>query len=373
MQQIVLENRNPYDAFKVFFLERKIKRPLFVHGNSFLQTDLYKIIRQLHTEEIIHLAEFSAFSPNPSYEEVKAGVSVYRNGYCDGIIAAGGGSCMDVAKCIKLFANLEEGSDYLKQEWNPDMIPILAIPTTSGSGSEATRYAVIYREGEKQSVTSESCIPDAVYFDAGLLLTLPTYQKKATMLDALCHSMESYWSVNSTQESMDYSREAICLILENYKKYFEGDMAANEKMMHAANLAGRAINITQTTAGHALCYQLTKRYGYAHGHAAALCDVWLWQYMYSHKCPCRDRRGFQYLTKIFLELAELWGCETIPEGIEAFRTFVEKLSLSHDIPEEDIPALVGTVNRDRLGNHPVVLDEADIRSIYLAVSTWKEQ
>ncbi len=97
----------------------------------------------------------------------------------------------------------------------PNNIPLLAVPTTAGTGSEATRFAVIYYGGNKQSVTSESLIPDAVVLDPDTLITLPLHQKKATMMDALCHSIESFWSINSTDESKEFSRTAIREILEN--------------------------------------------------------------------------------------------------------------------------------------------------------------
>ena len=145
------------------------------------------------------------------------------------------------------------------------------MPTTAGTGSEATRYAVIYFDGEKQSISDYSCIPSAVLMDASVLKTLPIYQKKSTMMDAFCHAIESYWSVNSSEESRQYSRRAIQLIMENKDLYIGNDETGNTQMLKAAHLAGKAINLTQTTAGHAMCYKLTSLYGIAHGHAAALC------------------------------------------------------------------------------------------------------
>ena len=80
-------------------------------------------------------------------------------------------------------------------------IPFLAMPTTAGTGSEATRYAVIYYDGKKQSVTHDSVVPDVAILEPKVLKTLPLYQKKCTMMDALCQGIESWWSMNSTDES----------------------------------------------------------------------------------------------------------------------------------------------------------------------------
>ena len=153
------------------------------------------------------------------------------------------------------------------------------MPTTAGTGSEATRYAVIYYNDAKQSITSKSIIPSTVLMDPNALKTLPVYQRKATMCDALCHAIESFWSVNSNEESKKYSRAAIKGVLKNMQGYFENTEEGNAGMLRAAYDAGKAINITQTTAGHAMCYKITSLFGCAHGHAAILCDRVLFSWM----------------------------------------------------------------------------------------------
>ena len=227
------------------------------------------------TEVGIPMIRFSDFQSNPHYESVVEGVKLFRKEQCDSIFAVGGGSAIDVAKCIKLYSDLPgDGSDgsWLKEKAVPNNIPLLAMPTTAGTGSEATRYAVIYYEGEKQSITSESIIPDTVLMDPDVLRTLPLYQKKATMCDALCHAIESFWSVNSNDESKEYSRAAIRGVLQHMDGYLNNTEEGRAGMLLAANTAGKAINITQTTAGHAMCYKITSLFGSSHGHASILCN-----------------------------------------------------------------------------------------------------
>ena len=317
-----------------------------------------------------HIIRFDDFHPNPLYESVVKGVKLFRNEKCDAIMAIGGGSAIDVAKCIKLYSNMQgcgENGDFLKQTITANTIPFLAMPTTAGTGSEATRYAVIYFDGKKQSVTDYSCIPDTVLFDPSVLKTLPIYQKKSTMMDAFCHAIESFWSVNSTDESKQYSKEAIQLILANMDDYLSNDENANAKMLKAANIAGKAINITQTTAGHAMCYKLTSLYGIAHGHAAALCVRSLFPFMVTHTDRCIDYRGEKYLTETFAEIAQAMGCESALHASEKFAGIVERLGL--EVPEindeNDIDILKNSVNPDRLKNNPVKLDLQAIEKLYL--------
>lgn len=244
-------------------------------------------------------------------------------------------------------------------------IKLLAMPTTAGTGSEATRYAVIYYGGEKQSVSHESCIPSTVLMDSTALKTLPDYQKKSTMMDALCHAVESFWSVNSTDQSKEYSAKAIRLILENKDAYLRNDDEGLSKMLQAANLAGKAINITQTTAGHAMCYKLTSLYGIAHGHAAALCVAGLCPYMLAHTKQCIDARGEAYLNSVFSDIAKAFNCVDTWKAAEKYQKLVE--SLSFTIPAataEEFETLADSVNPIRLKNNPVGLDHAAIDAIY---------
>ena len=136
-------------------------------------------------------------------------------------------SAMDVAKCIKLYADMDHSRSYLQQTIVPNDIRLIAVPTTAGTGSEATRYAVIYENGEKQSVSDDSCIPDAVVVDPSVLKSLPLYQKKATMMDALCHSIEACWSIHSSEESRQYSRTAIEQIVACKDAYLKNTEQGN--------------------------------------------------------------------------------------------------------------------------------------------------
>lgn len=364
-EQKIITAENNYTALDEYIKEKGCKSIMLVCDESLRFLKIKDYFAALSDRLNISLTYFSNFKPNPLYESVVEGVRLFKEKECDTIIAVGGGSAMDVAKCIKLYSNMNDGENYLKQTIVPNEIPLLAIPTTAGTGSEATRYAVIYYNGEKQSVADESCIPSVVLMDPSVLKTLPEYQKKSTMLDAFCHAIESFWSVNSTEESREFSKTAIQMILANKDAYLANEESGNSAMLKAANIAGKAINITQTTAGHAMCYKLTSLYGIAHGHAAALCVCRLFPFMLKHTEKCIDPRGEDFLKDIFAQIASAMGCEKAYQACTKFNDIFESLSLSVPKAEEkDFDILKNSVNPTRLKNNPVGLEIDDIVMLY---------
>ena len=370
MEQKIIKSEELESCLAAIKKERNVHHALLVCGNSFRIQGLYQQLEDALKKEGMELTEFSDFEPNPKYESVISGIKTYHQKGCDLILAAGGGSAMDVAKCIKLFNCMNVEENCLKQEIISNEIPFLAIPTTAGTGSEATRFAVIYYEGNKQSISHESGIPEYVLMDPELLRTLPEYQRKATMLDALCHAVESFWSVNAGKESQKAAAEAIRMVLAYEDAYLANQPEGNEKMLLAANLAGKAINYTKTTAGHAMAYKLTTLYGLAHGHAVALCVDALWPYMIGHTEDAMDVRGKAYLDDMFLRLAQVMGCASSMDAAVKYHEMLEQLHLSR--PEvksvEELELLAGSVNPERLGNNPVCLKKEVLRSLYARIA-----
>lgn len=365
IEQRILNADNQYEQLDLYLKNSAHKKILLVCGESIKYFNIGTYFNLLEERLGIKVIRFSGFNPNPLYESVVEGVKLLNDENCRLIIAVGGGSAMDVAKCIKLYSNMDHSRNYLKQNIIPNDIELIAVPTTAGTGSEATRFAVIYYMDEKQSVMNDSCIPSTVIVDPSVLRSLSEYQKKSTMMDALCHAVESFWSVNSTEESLQYSEKAIQLIFSNCDGYLANDDAGNAGMLKAANIAGRAINITQTTAGHAMCYKLTSLYGIAHGHATALCVSGLFPYMLDNTDKCTDPRGLVYLQKMFQRLAVAFGCANTMEAVHKYKNFLRKLTLS--IPkakEADYKILKASVNPVRLKNNPVELSMDDIENLY---------
>ncbi|NMA94219.1 MAG: phosphonoacetaldehyde reductase [Clostridiales bacterium] len=313
-----------YD-FSIFEI-LKDKKPLLVCDSAF---DSFCI------KFPCEVARFSEFGSNPVYEDICLGVKTLEENDCDFIVAVGGGSSIDTAKAIKYYSGAK--------------LPIMAVPTTSGTGSEATHFAAIYKDGEKCSLADEKLLPEYVILRADLLKTLSLYQKKCTMLDALCQAIESWWSRGATKESIRYSKEAVNLILANMESYLRNEDSGNENMLLAANLAGRAINISTTTAAHAMSYKLTSLYGIPHGHAVAICFPKVWRQM-----------------KNFNEIAFALGQPNYEEACLFFEKMLQDLEISapDNASEDDLEILVNSVNIERLNNNPIRFDKLTIKNLY---------
>ena len=326
----------------------------------------------------VRKVNFSDFTPNPVFEDVCKGIELIKQEGCDAILAVGGGSSIDVAKCIKLAVLAEEGNDAIipplvskRLPIDSSKIPFIAIPTTAGTGSESTHNAVMYYEGAKQTVTNDGVLPDYAILEPSVLKTLPLYQKKCTMMDALCQGIESWWSVNSTDESKEYSKIAVELVMKYWKSYiFDNDSEAAAQIMLAANYAGRAINIAQTTAAHAMSYKITSLYRLPHGHAVAVCLPEIWKYMASHLNACADSRGQKYLDGIFQEISDAMGCKGAEDAISVFRQMMSGMELQNPEFSDkclELPILSSSVNPVRLKNNPVPLDEINTRMLYCII------
>ena len=295
------------------------KKLFLVCRGSFDRLDMAEYIKSLDP------IRFSGFTPNPKMEEVMDGVEAFRASDCDTILAVGGGSPIDVAKCIKKYSESD--------------VPIIAIPTTSGTGSESTHFAVVYENGNKKSVAAQDLLPETVILEPSTLKNVPEYTRKATMLDALCHAIESHWAKKATDESRAYAEKAITLIKKYKDSYLANEDEGNAGMMEAANLAGQAINISTTTAAHAMCYKITSMYGFQHGHAAAVC------------------------------LPEVWKHIDDDAGItrEEFSNLLKELDIEYPISEnteQDIEKLADSVNLQRLSNSPVSFDRNQLVAMY---------
>ena len=375
--QIVLGKKNLKEELKSFFQEHSFQRIFLVAGSSFSKLPIGKELQELFSELGIAFYHFSDFRANPRLEEVEEGIQACSAFRGDSILAVGGGSALDTAKCIKLFTGLSKEKPYPEQEFQENGIPLLVHPTTAGTGSESTPFAVIYQDGEKCSVEHESIYPKYRIEDSRSLRSLSLYQKKATLLDALSHAMEAIWSKYSNEDSRAYGQKAISLILTNYKAYLSlenekdaknlgGAVALEgpseqvlEDVAEAANLAGKAIAVTKTTAGHALSYKLGSIYQLPHGLATAMVNRALYPFMCREKSRMTDPENLLFLAKCF-------SAETEEEGAKRYLEILEDLEIlpNLSVKEGDLENLVAAVNPERLSNHPIALREEDIGLLY---------
>lgn len=353
-QQTVLEGEDGLtDALK----KNSINKPLVVIDKFLMESRLAKLL----SKELSPVF-FTDFSPNPTYEQVIGALSALKENNCDALISIGGGSSIDVAKAVKYYYSMDGEKNLFNGKPRFINFKHFAIPTTAGTGSESTHFSVIYYNREKQSLTQDMLLPDVAVLLPDFLKTLPINQKKATLLDALCQATEAIWAAASTKEAKGYAKEAITIILENLDAYIAGDEGCNGAIMRAANLAGKAINITTTTAAHALSYKITSLFNIPHGAAVALCMIPVWKF-YNGYAKSSSAEKFAIDKEALLAS---YGAKSLDEAYNIFSDICHRLDMNRTIEcsDEVFTEICDNVNTDRLSNFPIPLSRADIEKIY---------
>lgn len=320
------------------------------------------------------VTSFTNFSPNPTWESLGAAFETARSGQVKGVIAIGGGTAIDLAKLTatalqlgsaeRLWSESRQGSEVSASR--SDM-PLMAIPTTAGTGAEATRFAVLYRDGIKHSIVGDALLPDAVSLDPTLLSSLPKTVIADSGLDAACQAMESLWSVRSSSESETEAWSSLDLAIEHLATAVSTrSQASLAGMLVSAHRAGKAINITTTTAPHALSYGLTSKFGIPHGRAVALLFGSVFHRMATGiQVRCTHPKGSDFVIKRLESIASRWGqtLDGFPAWWASFLEdqlgIVERQTMSPHLDE-----LSQTVNATRLANSPYPFDPTEIREIY---------
>ncbi len=224
----------------------------------------------------VDVAYYDGVLPDPTFDQVTAGAAVARSHGSEVVLAIGGGSSMDAAKIIAAAAT----STASPTEWvgmgkiKHTVLKLYAIPTTSGTGSEATMGAVISDvvTHEKSIIMADSLLPTAVALDADLIVGLPPHITAATGMDALTHGIEAYIGVWDRGTRLEDARLAIKLIFEHLADACSdgSNLDARNAMTMAAYYAGLAINQVNVGNVHAIAHQLGGKYGIPHGLANSL-------------------------------------------------------------------------------------------------------
>jgi alcohol dehydrogenase class IV len=333
---------------------------------------------EMHIKKInkVQFFQFNDFDNNPKIEDVNKGLQFFRQSGADVIIAIGGGSAIDMAKIIRYFSmrnfnelNIDEmtNSAAVNTEYQP---PLVVIPTTSGSGSEATSFAVMYVNKKKYSIEDHSILPDVVIIDPLLSMSLSPYNTAVTGMDALCHAVESYWSINSTNESKGYAKEAIKSILDNLIETVHNPTdELRFNMAKAANLAGKAINISKTTAAHAVSYSLTAHFAIPHGLAVSMFIPYLYIYNYNvTEKDIDDSRGVEYVKQTISELNHFFTGKDCDDTSIIIEGIIKKLGLvtnlsSYGIKNSYIDLILENINNQRLKNNPRRIGKEEVKKM----------
>jgi len=309
----------------------------------------------------------------PRLELADEGVKAARKGKCDIVVGIGGGSAMDVAKAIAvLTANNGKAVDYLGLNKVPGPgLPTIMVPTTAGTGSEVTFTAVFVRQDlkKKEGMNSPYLYPDLAVLDPVLTLTLPPVSTASTGIDALCHAIESYTSVNASPMSEMFSLDAIQLISENLRSCVHdgNNLEAREMVLLGSLYAGLGLANAGVGAVHSLSYPLGGKYGVSHG----LANTVMLPHVMSFNLP----GALEKFTIIAEAMGEIVDDMPLREAaylaVEAVQSLIEDCGIyttleDLNIPEEDFPELAKvamTVTRP-LENNPRKVTIEDAIEIY---------
>lgn len=317
------------------------ERVLIVHGKgSYVACGAANMMKEVCAG--FQLAEFTDFSVNPKDEEAQNGVQLLLKVMPDVIIAIGGGSVMDMAKLIRHYA-AEQGIN----------VPLWAIPTTAGTGAEATHFAVMYKNGVKHSIEADDILPDVAILYPQFTYGNNAYLTACTGFDALAQAIEAFWNPNATDESDVYALRAISYIHSVLPQCLENpnDTRLRDDLLYGAYWAGRAINITKTTAPHAFSYAFTTHCGYPHGHAVAITFPFFAELNLKDNPKVND---LQWMLRMDKDV----------DIKQYFHDYINRIGLKYEGTKgKDLHELLSQVNLERLKNNPVQMTPKSISEL----------
>lgn len=303
---------------------------------AFIVTDPF-MVKSGAAESIIHLLKnanigfyiFSDIEPDPSIQIINMGIKEILKFKPDIIIALGGGSSIDAAKSISAFGTA------LRRVYEKDIVKplFIAIPTTSGTGSEVTGYSVITdkKKKTKYPIYGNDLIPDVAILDPELVKTVPKSITADTGMDVLTHAIEAYVSINATDYSDALAEKAIKLVFKYLPKaYNDGsDMEAREKMHNASCIAGIAFNSASLGLNHGMAHALGGEFHISHGRANAYLLPYTIEYNSDLENP-----NYNYASKKYREIANFLqlSSSTIERAVANLVEYIKGLMINLNIP-----------------------------------------
>ncbi len=258
----------------------KIKKPLFVTDKDLAGSSMVKNILSELEDNLNEINIFSNFSGNPIGENVEEGVIEFKKFKCDGVIAFGGGSGLDVGKAIAFMSgqkrkiwDFEDIGDYWKRADEKNIAPIIAIPTTAGTGSETGRASAIINKdtGIKKIIFHPKCLPSIVILDPALTVDLPPHLTATTGMDALAHNLEAFCAPGFHPMADGISIEGMKLIKKSLLTAFKNgkNLEARTDLMAAASMGSTAFQ-KGLGAIHSLSHPINSQFNIHHGLSNAI-------------------------------------------------------------------------------------------------------
>lgn len=299
----------------------------------------------------VNVVVFDSVVADPPVEIVNDAIKIARDNSCDLVIGLGGGSSIDTAKIVALHPNeFESVNDILDKDVSGfNKLPLFAIPTTAGTGAEATFVSVITaKDGSKKAIYTPKILPDVAILDATLTLKLPRHITAATALDAMVHCVEAYTSRTKKNPISDaLAVKGLQMLWHNFEKVLNqgDDMDARSNMLLGSTLAGIAFVNSSVAAVHGLSYPLSINFHIPHGHANALVMCGVFTFNLSAAAPLYAELAHAVMPSQTLGMTDL---EAASLFIKQLKIFLETSGLKYrlnelDITDQDIPALADIV------------------------------
>lgn len=270
--QEIISGEGSEAELPVLLLQRGCRSVLVVTDDGLMKLGLLSSLFSSLDENDLKYTVYDAVPPNPAIDDIEAGLAIYLENQCDSVIGFGGGSPMDCAKVIAARAanpkqTVRKMRGLFKVRRRP--VPIVAIPTTAGTGSETTVAAIItdMETHEKFAISDTKLVPRIVIFNPDLTLGLPPHITAATGLDALTHAVEAYIGLHDIAFVKQMAEEAVGLIFDNLETVYRdgSDRDGREKMLRASYCGGAAFTRASVGYTHAIAHNLGGLYGVAHG------------------------------------------------------------------------------------------------------------
>lgn len=336
--------------------KHQFQKALIVSDQDLVKCGVVGKIEEVLKENNTPYEVFDEVKPNPTIENVKAGLASFKSSGSDFILAVGGGSAIDTAKAVAVIANNPENEDVVSLEGmdkSKNMaVPLIAVPTTAGTGSETTMDYVITNTQEKRKMAcmDSKVVPVAAILDTDIMASLPLKLTAATAMDALTHAVESYLSKGAFSFSEMLSLKAVSLISENFLKVLENpkDYEVRKQLAIAQYLAGMSFTNVGLGIVHSMAHPLSAFYDVPHGVANALILPYVLAF---NADACTEK--MPALAKAFdPDFDEKAGSDTAAECcVKRIKMFNEKAGLPQvlseiGVKEEDYDALAASAYED---------------------------
>ena len=363
--------RNIFEKLNDILAYYKTKNIFIFTGKSSFEKQFKSLFLKMEKE--YNIFYYNDFNSNFDTTTLLKAINAFSKNNCDIIIAIGGGSVMDMAKMVRLFANNSVTISELLDKKIDKLIlnkqKLIVIPTTSGSGSENTKFSVLYKNEKKFSIEHDSMLPDHVILDHSLKYSIDTKNAIASGLDSFCQAIESLWAIHSDDQSKSYAIYAIQLILKYLITSINQDnIEAKDKVSLASFYAGKAINISKTTISHALSYPITKYYNIPHGISVAITIIELLKYnlSFENKSNLLDLRGVEYYNNIIKTFFKIFGVKDVTQLCNKVKCIFSSLKIYNYIScDFDVSLIVKAINQNRLKNNPLKVDNETLRKFII--------